>query len=88
VSFEEGALWLVRALGVYAGLGLLFAVPFALRGVERIDPAAKGASWGFRLIVVPGAVALWPLLLGRWLRGAPPPVEKNAHRVAAGRSVR
>ncbi|MGE0638904.1 MAG: hypothetical protein AB7G12_03385 [Thermoanaerobaculia bacterium] len=54
-----------------------------VRGIERIDPAARGASRGFRLIVLPGAVALWPLLLRRWVRGAPPPAESNAHRRAA-----
>jgi hypothetical protein len=87
VTFEQGALWLVSALGVYAGLGVLFAVPFAFRGVERIDPSAKGASWGFRLIILPGAIALWPMLLRRWLRHAPPPVERNAHRAAAGKGA-
>ena len=57
------------------------------RGVERIDPAAKGASRGFRLIIVPGAVALWPLLLRRWISGAPPPAERNAHRAAVAPSA-
>ena len=83
MSFEQAAVWLVRALGVYAAAGLVFAIAFVLRGVERIDPAAKGASWGFRLIVLPGVVALWPLLLRRWISGAPP-AEKNAHRAAGG----
>lgn len=83
MSVETIAVWLVRGLGLYVGCGLLFAVAFVTRGAERIDPAARGASWGFRLIVVPGAVALWPLLLGRWVRGAPPPVERSAHRAAS-----
>lgn len=73
----------MRLLELYALAGLLFAVPFAVRGIERIDPVARGAGWGFRLIVLPGVVALWPLLLGRWMRGAPPPAESNAHRRAA-----
>jgi hypothetical protein len=88
VSFEEAAVWLVRALGFYVGLGLLFAAPFVLRGVDRIDPGAKGASWGFRLIIVPGVVALWPILLRRWWSAAPPPAERNAHRAAAERGSR
>lgn len=76
---------LVSLLGAYAGLGVLFAVPFVARGIERVDPAARGASPGFRLIVLPGVVALWPLLARRWWRGAgAPPVERNAHRAAAG----
>lgn len=74
---------LVLVLGVYAAAGLLFAVPFVFRGVGRIDPAASDGSWGFRLIIVPGVVAFWPWLALRWLRGAPPREERNAHRLAA-----
>jgi hypothetical protein len=60
---------LTVVLGLYFAVGLLFAVPFVLRGVSRIDPVAGGSSWGFRLIILPGVVALWPLLLNRWRRG-------------------
>lgn len=84
MNFETIAIWSVRALALYSGLGALFAVPFVLAGVQRIDLAARGASWGFRLVILPGAIALWPLLLVRWIRGAPPPRERNAHRAAAG----
>ena len=87
MSFEAVAVWLVRALGVYAALGAIFAIAFVTRGVERLDPAAKGASRGFRLIIVPGVVALWPLLLRRWISGAPPPAERTAHRAAVAPSA-
>ena len=80
---ETVASWLVTALGVYAGLGFVFAVAFVLRGAARIDPQAEGGSWGFRLAILPGVVALWPLLARRWARGGPPPEERNAHRDAA-----
>ena len=83
MTWIEFATWLVRALGLYVALGLLFAVAFVARGIERLDPGAHGASWGFRLIVLPGTVALWPLLLRRWLTGGGAPVERNAHREAA-----
>ena len=58
------------ALGVegYAALGCIFAVAFVARGVQRIDAAARGAGWPFRLVVFPGAVALWPYLAVRWAR--------------------
>lgn len=82
----EVATWIVRLAGAYAGAGLLFALLFlfVLRGVDRIDPSAREATWGFRLIVLPGVAALWPLLLRRWLTGASaPPEESNAHRRAA-----
>ena len=86
MTLELVAVWFVRFLGLYAGLGALFALAFAVRGVERLDPAARGATLGFRLIILPASIALWPLLLRRWLRGASsPPVESNAHRRVAAR---
>lgn len=70
-------------LGLYLVCGLAFAVPFALWGVQKVDGHAVGAGWGFRLIIIPGTMLLWPLLLGRWWRGrAHPPTERTAHRAA------
>ena len=85
---ETVALTFVWLAQIYLLLGLLFAVVFVTRGAHVIDPAAKGAGWGFRLILLPGVAAFWPLLLWRWLRKAPPPEERNAHRDAAGREKR
>jgi hypothetical protein len=80
---DQLALIVARVVEIYLALGLVFAVAFAARGVDAIDPAARGSTRGFRLMIVPGAIALWPLLLRRWLAGAPPPTERNAHRDAA-----
>ena len=75
------AQWIVNLAMVYAGIGLLFAVIFVMIGVGRMDASAKGAPVFFRLLILPGAAALWPVLLGHWLRGQThPPVEKNPHR--------
>ena len=74
---------IVIVLGLYVAAGLLFAVPFVLRGVNRIDPVARGSTWGFRLIILPGVVALWPMLARRWAAGRQPPRERNAHRNSA-----
>jgi hypothetical protein len=59
---------LVLLFAAYAGFGIVFAVLFLMAGVQRMDPAAKGAGLGFRLIIFPGVAALWPLLLMRWTR--------------------
>ena len=64
---------LVTLATLYVAIGLLFGVAFVLRGVSRIDPAAQRGSWGFRLIILPGAVAFWPLLARRWIKGEGPP---------------
>ena len=75
------AQWIVNLAMAYAGIGLLFAVVFTIFGVGRMDASAKGAPVFFRLLILPGAAALWPLLLRRWLRGQTrTPVEKNPHR--------
>lgn len=58
----------IVAIFAYAGLGLLLAVPMALRGVDRVDPAAAEGTWGFRVLALPGLIALWPLVLARWLK--------------------
>ena len=60
--------WFVRMLAAYGAIGILFAVAFVTRGICRVDPVAKGAPPGFRLIVLPGAAALWPLLAVRWAK--------------------
>jgi len=73
---------LVVALEIYFGLGLLFAGWFAWRGAALIDPAARNATIGFRIVILPASALLWPLLLFRWLRRAPPPIERNPHRDA------
>lgn len=75
---------LVLALELYVGAGVLFVVPFLVFGAARVDPTTTGSSWGFRLVVIPGIAALWPLLGWRWLRHRPPPVERNPHRELAG----
>ena len=68
-------------LGLYLACGLVFAIPFVLIGVQKIDPHAMHGSWGFRVLIVPGTMALWPLLLQRWAGGVhEPPGERNAHR--------
>jgi hypothetical protein len=79
------AVVLARGIEIYLALGSVFSLAFVVFGAGRIDPAARGAGWGFRLLVSPGVAALWPLLAWRWARGVShPPRESNAHRRLAG----
>lgn len=76
--------WIVYLAVFYAAIGVLFACAFVTFGIGRIDPATKGAPVTFRLLILPGVAALWPLLLKRWLSGqSHPPTETNPHRQAA-----
>jgi hypothetical protein len=71
---------LVAVFCLYAACGLIFALVFVSAAVAKIDEDARASGIGFRLIIIPGVVALWPLLLRRWVRGLPTPVERNPHR--------
>ncbi len=82
---ETLATLLVLAIGLYLAIGLVFALWFVWRGVDGIDPSATQGTWGFRLLILPGTVALWPVLVRRRRLGEPPQ-ESNAHREAARRA--
>lgn len=82
---ETVATVIVLVFGVYVLIGVVFAVYFVTKGCNQIDPNARDGSRGFRVLIFPGAAALWPLLLRRLLQGqTQPPTETNAHRERAG----
>ena len=54
-------------ISIYLLLGLLFALGFIAVGYKKIDPTAEGASLRLRLVWLPAAVILWPLLLVKWI---------------------
>jgi len=79
--FERISVLFVDALSLYAALGFVFAVAFVCIGAKRIDSQAAGTGIGFRILIFPGSVAFWPLLLLRWSRGnTEPSLERNPHR--------
>lgn len=58
-------------LAAYLAVGLLVAVALLLGGLRRIDTAAAAAPMRVKLLLVPGMVALWPLMLRRVLGWQP-----------------
>jgi hypothetical protein len=62
---EAFARWLLEIAAIYGMVGLAFAIPFATGWVGRLDASARAGSWGFRILIVPGVVALWPVLVGK-----------------------
>jgi len=78
--YERIAILLVDAFYLYALLGVVFALAFVTIGVKRIDSQANGSGAAFRLLIFPGSVAFWPLLLRRWIAAkSEPPEERNPH---------
>ncbi len=71
----------VYTLAGYAGAGLVFAVPFVWWGIQKLDSETQVSGIGFRVLVLPGVAAFWPMFLYRLTRGiGEPPAERNPHR--------
>lgn len=54
----------------YALVGVVCGVGFVWRGVARVDHGAKGSPLGFRLMILPGAAALWPWVMVKWAKAS------------------
>ena len=55
------AQYISYGLGLYALIGLLFGFYFITRGLRNESIAGKGIR--LRLMILPGALLLWPFLL-------------------------
>ena len=54
-------------IGLYSLIGLIFGLAFISKGCVVVEPAAKGSSFRVRLLLLPGGIGLWPLLLVKWI---------------------
>lgn len=73
---EAAAQALVLGLGIYAGFGLIVGLIYMFGGAGRIDPAAKGKGLPVRvrLLILPGIIGLWPIMLMKLFTQKAPPV--------------
>ena len=61
------AMLLFFIIALYALIGLCTAATFVTFGVDRALPTPMSFTFGARALIVPGAFALWPYVLYRWL---------------------
>ena len=59
---------LLYLAALYIIAGILFAIPFLTRWIVIVDESAKGTSWSFRLLILPGSIVFWPVLLKKYLK--------------------
>ncbi len=60
---------ILSIVGIYLLCGFFFAIPFVIKGVTVIDPdGAHGTKWGFRVIIIPGTIVFWPVLINKWIK--------------------
>ena len=64
IDMDAIAMVLLACAGLYGGFGLACAIAFVVCGVSAVQSAP--VSLGARILIFPGAVALWPLVLSRW----------------------
>jgi hypothetical protein len=62
--------FLLNLLTLYAATGAVTAVAFVTFGVTRVQTAP--VSPGARILILPGAFALWPYVLLRWIKAKAP----------------
>jgi len=58
------AMILLGLIALYVLAGLVTAIAFVVIGVTQVQPAP--VSRGARMLLLPGAAALWPFVLIRW----------------------
>ena len=68
-----GIIW--QVIGAYLGVGLLFGLIFVSFLVGGLDPAAKGMKLSVRVLILPGVMLLWPLMLLKTVLRKGPPVQ-------------
>jgi hypothetical protein len=56
------------ALALYVAAGIAIGFAFVLFGVTRALPHPTPVTIGARIVLLPGSVLLWPLVLRRWLK--------------------
>ena len=54
---------------VYLALGVVFVISFLMKGLTKVDEGAHGSTMGFKIIIIPGVIVFWPVLLSKWMKG-------------------
>jgi hypothetical protein len=59
---------LFSALALYIAAGVAIGSAFVIFGVTHALSHPTSVTIGARILLLPGAVLLWPLVLRRWLK--------------------
>jgi hypothetical protein len=60
------------ALALYAAAGAVTALAFVSFGISQVLHPPMPATLGARILILPGAFALWPYIVIRWCRARGP----------------
>ena len=57
---------IIYVVVIYLVVGLIFSIPFLLKWIHQLDEGAHESPWTFRLIILPGCIVFWPVLLEKY----------------------
>ncbi len=66
--FVKKAMMILTAIGLYVASGLVFGIVFVTRLIRTVDEGSAGSPWTFRLVILPGCIVLWPILLWKYFK--------------------
>jgi hypothetical protein len=58
------------SVALYLCFGFVFALVFILKGLRVVDVGAHDSSVGFKIIIIPGTMVFWPVLLKKWIEAS------------------
>lgn len=61
---------LLLLLAIYLVLGFFFSLVFIFKGLVKVDPSTEGTSIWFKMLILPGLCAFWPLFFTKWRKAA------------------
>lgn len=64
------AMTIAIGVAVYVAVGLVAGLAFVIFGVTSVQSAP--VTVGARILLLPAATALWPLVLSRWFKARRP----------------
>ena len=65
-----GATLVLGVIAAYAAVGLVTALLFVTFGAVHVLPQPATVSIPTRILLIPGAVVLWPYVIARWMQSA------------------
>ena len=76
VSFDEYEINMIEVIvdgllllmGVYLVVGIFFSFYFLFKGMVKLDDGTANTPWHFKLLIWPGTVLMWSVLLTRMLK--------------------
>lgn len=65
----------------YLVLGVLFVIPFLLKGISKVDEGTHGGTKGFKIIIIPGVIVFWPVLFNKWMKANATEAQKHKEEI-------